>query len=175
MLRAVSHALDAGYRHIDSAVMYRNEAACGGAICDFIGDTKVPREGIFFTSKIYGVEPELDFKGVKRQSKGTLKVARLGYVGCILIHAPINTSSGRKGVWRALVETQEKGLTKSIGLSNYGIYHLLEMERHIKELEKERGEGNGGTRDVGQWEMHPWLPRSDIVEWCRKRGLILRL
>lgn len=47
--------------------------------------------------------------------------AGLEYVDCILIYTPINTSLGRKGVWRALAEAHEKGLTKSIGVSNYGI------------------------------------------------------
>lgn len=59
---AVSHALEAGYRHINSAVMYRNEAACWQATRDFIGDTKVSLEEISFTSKIYGVAPELDYE-----------------------------------------------------------------------------------------------------------------
>jgi len=47
------------------------------------------------------------------------------------------------------------------------------MEVYMKELEQERGEGKAGVISVGQWELHPWLSRSDIVEWCQKRGIIL--
>jgi diketogulonate reductase-like aldo/keto reductase len=48
------------------------------------------------------------------------------------------------------------------------------MEEYIKELEKERGQGKGGVISVGQWELHPWLARDDIVEWCKKRGIVVQ-
>jgi diketogulonate reductase-like aldo/keto reductase len=63
---------------------------------------------------------------------------------------------------------------RSIGVSNYGVHHLDELETYIKELEEERGKGNGGVISVGQWEIHPWLPRRDIVEWCAKRGVVVQ-
>lgn len=47
------------------------------------------------------------------------------------------------------------------------------MEIYMKELEEERGPGKAGVISVGQWELHPWLPRQDIVDWCTKRGIIL--
>lgn len=164
---AVSRALDAGYRHVDSAVMYRNEKPCGEAI----RKSGIPREQIFFTSKIYG--RDLNYESATKQIQGTVDAAGLGYVDCILIHAPYGHKGGegRKGAWKALVEAQEKGLTKSIGVSNYGTHHLLELEQHIKQLEEERG--NGGKIDIGQWEIHPWLPRDDIVKFCRARGTVV--
>lgn len=92
----------------------------------------------------------------------------------MLIHAPYGGREGRKGAWRALVEAQEAGLVRSIGVSNYGVHHLEELEAFIKELEVERGgPGKGGKIDVGQWELHPWLARPDIVAWCRERGVVL--
>lgn len=73
-----------------------------------------------------------------------------------------------------MVEAQEEGKVRSLGVSNYGIQHLDELETHIKELESERGgPGKGGVISVGQWELHPWLQRPDIVAWCRKRNIVL--
>lgn len=61
---------------------------------------------------------------------------------------------------------------RSIGVSNYGVHHLNELETHIKELEEERGgKGKGGVISVGQWEIHPWLTRPDIVKWCNERNI----
>lgn len=90
-----------------------------------------------------------------------------------LLHSPYGGSEGRKGAWKALVEAQEAGKIRSIGISNYGVHHLEELEGHMKELEKERGKGGGGVISVGQWELHPWLGRPDIVEWCQRRGIVL--
>jgi diketogulonate reductase-like aldo/keto reductase len=72
-----------------------------------------------------------------------------------------------------LVEAQQAGKIRSIGVSNYGVHHLDELESYIKELEEKNGKGKGGEISVGQWELHPWLGRPDIVEWCQKRGVIL--
>lgn len=59
-------------------------------------------------------------------------------------------------------------------MSNYGVHHLDELEQHIKELEEERGgKGKGGVLSVGQWEIHPWLARNDIVEWAKKRNVAI--
>ena len=91
----------------------------------------------------------------------------------MLLHAPYGGAVARKGAWKALVEAQEEGKIRSLGISNYGVHHLDELETHIKELESERGSGKGGVVSVGQWELHPWLPRPDIVQWCEKRGVIL--
>jgi diketogulonate reductase-like aldo/keto reductase len=90
-----------------------------------------------------------------------------------LIHAPYGGVEARKGSWRALVEAQQAGKIRSIGVSNYGVHHLDELEAYIKELEEKNGKGKGGEISVGQWELHPWLGRRDIVEWCEKRGVIL--
>lgn len=64
-------------------------------------------------------------------------------------------------------EKRQAGKIRSLGVSNYGVHHLDELEAYIKES------GVGGIIDVGQWELHPWLPRDDIVQWCRKRNVVL--
>lgn len=71
-----------------------------------------------------------------------------------------------------LVEAVEAGKVRSIGVSNYGVHHLDELERHIRELETERGgKGKGGILSIHQVEIHPWLGRKDIVDWCERRGV----
>ena len=89
-----------------------------------------------------------------------------------LIHAPYGGKEGRTGAWRALVEAQQAGKIRSLGVSNYGVHHLNELEAYIKELEGQKGKGKGGEISVGQWELHPWLTRPDILDWCNERGVI---
>ncbi|GAB1320939.1 Aldo-keto reductase-like protein [Madurella fahalii] len=167
--RCVNEAFRAGYRHIDSAVSYRNEAACGQAIRS---SSSPPRDQIFFTSKI--PPKALSYQGTGAQIDKTLAESGLEYIDLMLLHAPYGGSAKRKGAWKALVEAVEAGKVRSIGVSNYGVHHLDELERHIAELEDERGgRGKGGVISVGQWEIHPFCPRRDIVEWCTKRGIAI--
>ncbi|PQE15304.1 Aldo keto reductase protein [Rutstroemia sp. NJR-2017a BVV2] len=162
----VQKAFDVGYRHIDSAAAYRNEAPCGLAI----RQSPLPRSSIFFTSKIPA--RNLSYSNTVSQVSKTLQETGLEYIDLMLIHAPYGGSEARKGAWKALVEAQEEGKIRSIGVSNYGVHHLEELEGHIRELEEERGKGRGGVVSVGQWELHPWLPRPDIIAWCQKRNVI---
>lgn len=63
------------------------------------------------------------------------------------------------------MEAQVEGKVRSIGISNYGVHHLDELEEYNKDL--------GGKIDVGQYELHPWLARPDIVEWLQKRNVVI--
>ncbi|KAI8269124.1 putative oxidoreductase [Colletotrichum sp. SAR 10_98] len=162
----VIEALKVGYRHIDSAASYKNEAGCGSAI----HKTKdVPRSEIFFTSKVRYI----NYDGAKTQVEKTLNETGLDYIDLMLLHCPYGGSEGRKGAWKALVEAQEAGKVRSIGVSNYGVHHLDELETHIKELEAERGAGKGGVIAVAQYEIHPWCARNDIVQWLQKRNVAI--
>jgi len=91
-----------------------------------------------------------------------------------LIHAPYGGAEARAGTWRALVEAQKAGKIRSLGVSNFGVHHLNELEAYIAKLEQENGKGNGGEISVGQWEIHPWLGRKDIVDWCKQRRTIVQ-
>ncbi len=92
----------------------------------------------------------------------------ISFVLCrVLLHAPYGGKEARLGSWKALVEAQKAGKTKSIGVSNYGIHHLDELEAYIK------SSGDGSKIDVGQYEIHPWCDRSGIIEWLQKRNIIV--
>ena len=101
---------------------------------------------------------------------------KLGYLDLVLIHAPYGGSEARRDSWRALVDCVTAGKVRSIGVSNYGVHHLDELEAYIKELEAQRGgtRGSGGVVSVGQWEVHPWMTRRDIVDWCGARGVAVQ-
>ncbi|KAH7041600.1 aldo-keto reductase-like protein [Microdochium trichocladiopsis] len=165
--KATAEALKVGYRHIDSAAAYKNEAACGEAI----RKSGVPRGDIFYTTKIPPGK-NMGYEAAKAQIDTSLKEAGFDYLDLVLFHAPYGGSAVRKQVWKALVEAVEEGKVRSIGVSNYGVHHLDELEQHIKELEAERGgPGKGGVLSVVQHEAHPWCVRKDIAEWSAKRNV----
>lgn len=171
--RCCTEAFAAGYRHIDSAAVYRNESGCGAAVRSASSPPlSIPRASIFYTSKI--PSKKLGYDMAKANIAKTLADTGLDYVDLMLLHSPYGGSAARKAAWRALVEGVEEGKIRSIGVSNYGVHHLDELEGHIKELEEERGKGKGGVISVGQWEVHPWCQRKDIVEWCEKRGVVVQ-
>ncbi len=106
---------------VDSAAAYRNEAPCGKAV----RQSSIPREDIFFTSKI--PSRGLSYDNTKAQVEKTLKETELAYIDLMLIHAPYGGSENRKGAWKALVEAHEEGKIRSIGISNYGVQHLVSL------------------------------------------------
>ncbi|KAF2013941.1 aldo-keto reductase-like protein [Aaosphaeria arxii CBS 175.79] len=163
----VQHALSVGYRHVDSAVAYRNETPS----VEGMNASKIPREDLFFTTKI--PPKQLSYEGAKQHIANTFEITGLDYVDLYLIHAPYGGKEARIGAWKALVEGVEAGKIRSIGVSNYGVHHLDELEAWIKSTDEKEGEGKGGVLSVNQVELHPWLARDDIVEWCNKRGVIL--
>ena len=161
------HAFKTGYRHIDSARVYRNEQPCA----DAIRRSGIPRSEIFFTSKV--PPRSMGYDATKASIESSFKQTGLDYIDLYLVHAPYGGKTARNGTWRALVEAKNTGKIRSLGVSNYGVLHLEELEEYIKELEGQHGKGRGGEISVGQWELHPWLTRSDIVSWCRKRGVVV--
>lgn len=157
----VLHALKTGYRHVDSAQAYRNEKPCA----DAIRTSGLPREEIFFTSKIG--PKEMGYDRTKKSIEKSFEETGLEYIDLMLIHAPYGGSEARNGTWKALVEAQTAGKIRSLGVSNYGVHHLEELKDLIKS-------GAGGQISVGQWEIHPWLPRQDIVDWARDNNVVIQ-
>lgn len=163
----IEHALEVGYRHIDSAVAYRNEAASAAGM----KNSGIAREDLFFTTKI--PPKEMSYENSKKHIENTLQITRLSYVDLYLLHSPYGGKENRIGAWKALVEGVEAGKIRSIGVSNYGVHHLEELETYIKSTDESEGKGKGGVLSVNQVELHPWLARPDIVSWCKRRGIIL--
>jgi diketogulonate reductase-like aldo/keto reductase len=161
-------ALEIGYRHIDSASAYRNQ----GQSAEGISAAGVPRSDVFFTTKVPKTKFPLSYENTVKLVEIALEETKLEYLDLVLIHSPYGGPENRKGAWKALVELVEAGKVRSIGVSNYGVHHLDELEQYIKQLESERGgPGKGGVISVGQWEVHPWLTRPDIVKWCTDRNI----
>lgn len=158
----VSHAFKTGYRHVDSARVYRNEKPCAEAM----RRSGLDRKDIFFTSKIG--PREMGYENAKKAIATSFQETGLDYIDLYLIHAPYGGKTARCGTWRALREAQEDGLIRSIGVSNYGVHHLDELKEYIATSDV------GGTISVGQWELHPWLPHHDIVSWARANNVAVQ-
>jgi diketogulonate reductase-like aldo/keto reductase len=146
---------------LDSAQMYHNEKAVGTAIRTFLkNNPSVKREDIFYTTKLASND------GYNRSLKSletSLQVCGLEYIDLILIHSPYGGPKARNESWQALLEAQKRGWTKSIGVSNYGVKHLQEMLKQ------------GYKPVINQVDLHPYMTRTDIVQFCQKNDIILQV
>lgn len=160
-------ALMAGYRHIDSARYYQNEREAGNGIARFLKDRPdLTREDIYYTTKIFSHVPRTYEQFVQDVEDCYANVKHtIGYIDLLLVHSPLPNEEGRKNAYRAVQYAHERGYTKAVGVSNYGVNHLDELYQwdELKVLPV-----------VDQLELHPWLPRLDIQESARKYGLILQ-
>jgi diketogulonate reductase-like aldo/keto reductase len=165
----VDHAIKVGYRHVDSATVYRNEAPSAAGM----RESGVPRDQLFFTSK---VSPRnMNYNDATKSVDSTLRRTGLEYIDLYLLHSPYGGKGGRLGAWKALAEAVDAGKVRSIGVSNFGVHHLEELEEYIKAEEAVKGKGKAGVLSVNQVELHPWLARPDIVKWCKDRGVLLEV
>lgn len=149
--RVVLDALISGYRHIDTASFYGNERAVGAAL----RRSGLPREEVFVTTKVWnsdhGLEP------AQEAFRRSLRLLGMDYVDLYLIHWPM---PARLDTWKALEALYEEGLCRAIGVSNF-------VPRHLEEIER----AGLMTPMVDQVEMHPFLYRRDILEYCQERGI----
>lgn len=152
--QAVEWALETGYRHIDTAALYGNEADVGEAV----RRSDVPREEVFVTTKLHKDDHGHD--AALRAVDESLDRLGLDYVDLYLIHWP--ESSRRQESWDALERVLDEGRARAIGVSNYMVHHLEEV--------LERG---GVVPAVNQIELHPFNYRSrrDVIELCREHGI----
>lgn len=152
--RAVAGALDLGYRLIDSATNYRNEAGVGRGIAD----SDVPRAEIVVTTKLpgrdHGYESTLDSFHASRRRLG------LDQVDLYLIHWPLPRVDRYVDSWRAMIELQRQGYVRDIGVSNF-------TPEHIDRLERE----TGVLPSVNQVEMHPWFPQRRLREYHAAKSI----
>lgn len=127
-VKSVHKALEVGYKHIDTAQMYANEAEVGEAL----RSASIPREEIFVTSKIMvpAGSPEATYEKLVDSVE---KVGGPGgYVDLFLIHSSKTGPSGIKHMWQALEKLREAGKAKSIGVSNFGKQQIEDMRAYAK-------------------------------------------
>ena len=126
------HALKTGYRHIDSAQFYANEAEMGNAVIK----SGLPRQEVYLTTKILSAGGSVEKSlaklrdSVKKIDKG--EDGRKGYVDLFLIHSASGGPEARKEMWQALEQLVEEGGAKSIGVSNFGVGHIEELKGYAK-------------------------------------------
>jgi 2,5-diketo-D-gluconate reductase A len=147
--RAVGWALEAGYRHVDTAQAYRNEASVGRALAR----SGIPREQLFVTTKFYP-EPSSDPVDEARRSLERLGLERLDLY---LVHWP---EGGPAWAWPGMEETLERGLTRSIGISNFG---LAQLDRVLEIATRPPA--------VNQLQLSPFEYRRALLDACARREI----
>jgi 2,5-diketo-D-gluconate reductase A len=151
----VTQAFQAGYRHIDTAAGYENEAGVGQAF----RASGLPREDVFITTKL--ANGDQGYEQGKAALRASLDKLELDYVDLYLIHWPIPSQDRYADTWRALIELQQDGLARSIGVSNFQPAHL---RRIVDE--------SGVTPSVNQIELHPRLQQPGLRREHADRGIL---
>ena len=152
--KAVLDSINAGYRHIDTARAYDNEADVGKAV----QDAEINRNELFITTKLWNRHQGYD-EAIEACEKS---LARLGcdYIDLYLIHWPLKGK--RNDSWRALIELQKRGLCRSIGVSNFTIDNLKELEEKF-----------GILPAANQVEFHPYHYQKDLLEYCNSKNIVI--
>ena len=154
-VRMVQYALDIGYRHIDTAQMYDNEAEVGTALA---GST-VDRSEIFLTTKVWF--DRLSDVALRRSVDDSLRKLKTDYVDLLLIHWP-NDAVPLRETLAAMEEIRRQAKAKFIGVSNFTVRHLREAVDEI-----------GADLLVNQVEYHPFLSQRPVLDFLRNQGMLL--
>lgn len=152
---AIKHAIEIGYRLIDSAYNYENEGTVGEAI----RRSSVRREDLRITSKLPGRYQEYD-KAIMTIEESLYR-ANLDYYDLYLIHWPNPKQGKYVEAWQALIEAKKRGLIRSIGVCNF-------LPEHIERLEKE----TGVKPSMNQIELHPFFNQAEQRIWHEKNNVI---
>ena len=150
--RAVEAALEAGYRHIDTAAAYRNESGVGAAI----RSSGIPREELFITTKLRNGEQAT----ARKAFDASLRELGLDFVDLYLIHWPVPSQNLYLRAWHELEEVYAEGLTRAIGVSNFLIEHLETVLA-----------ASGTVPAVNQIEIHPTFQQREVAEFSRRHGI----
>ncbi len=151
---SVKSALEAGYRHFDTAQIYGNESFVGEAL----KSSHIERSELFITTKIWNENQFWD--DLIPSLEDSLKNLQTEYVDLLLLHFPVTEL--RRPAWRRMEDLYRQGKAKSIGVSNYTVKHLEELlsECKVKPV-------------VNQVELHVFLQQPELVEFCNKNQIIL--
>lgn len=151
---SVTTALETGYRHIDTAAIYKNERGVGQAI----RDSGLARKDIFLTTKVWnddqGYDATLKAFDTSSEHLGT------DYFDLYLIHWPMPNKDQFLDTWRALIKLREDGRVKSIGVSNFRISDLQRMQRESNIVPA-----------VNQIELHPYFQQDDLRQFHQQHNI----
>jgi len=154
---AVTHALDSGYRAIDTAAMYGNEADVGEAV----RSSGLAREEVFVTTKLW--HSDHGYESALRAGRASAQRLGLGTIDLYLIHWPrANSPQDRLDSWKAMVELQRDGVCRAIGVSNYHVRHLEELREYSDVVPA-----------VDQVEFHPFVYDPPLLAYCEAHGIRL--
>ena len=153
-----------GYRHIDTAAVYRNEEAVGIGLKKAMTELNLNREDIFITTKLWPgglmkVDRVKNFEGAIKSFEKSLYKLGLEYIDLYLIHSP-HGKKKRTEQWQALIDIKERGKVKHIGVSNWGINHLDELIQN-----------NLPLPEANQIELHPWSQKLELVNYLREKQI----
>lgn len=161
-IASVQHALEAGYRHIDTATAYNNEAAVGAAIAS----SGIPREEIFLTSKLWN--PYQGYQSTLDAFERSMEWLQTDYLDLYLIHWPHdrkyfdNWEEMNRETWRAFEKLYKDGCIKAIGVSNFRPRHLDNLLNHCEIAPM-----------VDQVEVHPGMPQEEILAYCKAHNMVV--
>ncbi|HUN88606.1 MAG TPA: aldo/keto reductase [Terriglobales bacterium] len=178
-LTATRDALAAGFRHFDCAERYGNEREVGKALHDGLATEKIAREGIFVTTKLWNTNHRPG--RVEPAFVGSLEKLGLTYLDLYLIHTPFAFQPGDDqdprdhdgnvlydrdvtlfDTWKAMEALVDRGKCRAIGLSDIALDEL----KHIYESARIKPA-------VVQVESHPYLPETELLEFCNEKGMVL--
>jgi len=157
--------MTAGYRHLDTAQIYQNEAETGVAI----KQSTVPRSELFVCSKLWEKdldtgEPTFSRAGAIAGVESSLEKLQLDYIDLYLLHVPRPGAKGRHQAWLGLQDCLKQGKVKSIGLSNFS-------PNAIEALMKE--DGVDTLPAVNQIEFHPFQQQKKLLDYCKSKGIVV--
>lgn len=150
--RAVLAALGLGYRGIDTASFYNNEADIGAALAT----SGVQRAEVFLATKVWNDEQGYD--GALAACERSLRRLRTDYLDLYLVHWPRPETPA---TWRALERLYAEGVVRAIGVCNHLVHHLEALAATADTLPM-----------VNQYECHPWLQRDDLLAYCHEHGIV---
>jgi diketogulonate reductase-like aldo/keto reductase len=151
--QTIKDAYEDGYRLFDTAQMYGNEDDLGTALKSL----NVDRDDYFITTKV--AEKNQGYQSAIDSVKESLRKLQLDYVNLLLVHWPINGHFFE--TWQAFEDMKKEGLTKSIGVSNYGMIHLQYLATQAHEMPV-----------VDQLECHPWLSEKPMINFNNQHHIV---
>jgi diketogulonate reductase-like aldo/keto reductase len=158
LVQAIKFAIAHGYRSIDTAAIYGNEAGVGQAIKEALQENNLSREELFITSKVWTAD--MGYEETLAAYETSLAKLGLEYLDLYLIHWPVKGKY--KETWRALETLYKEGRVKAIGVSNFHIHHLEDLftDAEIKPM-------------INQVELHPYLSQQELLGFCKEHGIQL--